>query len=387
MMVKGLTDTASWLVFIDEDYETVERYIERFSGSEVTGRNYLSFYSFLTLQHETMHFWHAISTPFLFFYSCDYLGLCLRAVAAFARSKKRYSDIPPDGFGQEFKELDARLHISRDLEISLERAEAKLRSGSWHRWERSEPAPCMTNALQVIEGCAVLCSYRLCYSRPSHEGFLNHLKQDYSGEFLVIYGGAYLLATSILGELAFDLFAPACYLALQAENPGHNFDAILSYAKERVKSASLEQIIDDPLTFLLDAINAREDHCFPLTVKRAMSQGARVPFHPILQPYVERIAQVADDLRICDFFARPYFYRYYSADGTVQAKLREFLVDMLPPAHVYKSDVTRCLRTGLGIHLGDEYTQRIVDITAISPVPYEKHRQAASCRGVVFQLC
>jgi hypothetical protein len=368
MVIKGLIDTASWLVFIDEDYETVEYYLKRFSGSEVTSRD-LSFYSFLTLQHETMHFWHAISTPFLFFYSCDHLGLCLRAVDAFARSKKRYSDIPPDGFGfsqEEFKKLAARLQLSDAAKGDwLERAEAKLRSGSWHRWERTEPTPSFTNAVQVIEGCAVLCAYRLCHPRPSHEDFLSHLDRHYSGEFLVTYGDAYLLATSILGELAFDLFAPACYLALQAENPGHNFAAILSYAKERAKSVSLEQIIEDPLTFLLDAINAREDHSFSLTMKRAMSQGARVPFHPILQPYVERIAQAADDLRVCDFFARPYFYRHYSAGGTMQAKLKEFLVDMLPPAHVYKSNVTRCLRTGLGIRLGDEYTQTIVDITAI----------------------
>jgi hypothetical protein len=124
----------------------------------------------------------------------------------------------------------------------------------------------------------------------------------------------------MLGELAFDLFAHACYLALQAEKPGHQFDAILLYVKERVKSVARERIIDDPLTFLLDATNGREDHCFPLALKRAMSQS--MPSHPILQPYVERIAQAADDLRVCDFFARPYFYLRQAAHDS-DAKLRE----------------------------------------------------------------
>jgi hypothetical protein len=65
-MAQGLTDAVSWLIFIDEHYEKVERYI-KYPGSEVIDVDYRdSFNSFLTLQHETIHFGRRSVHPFYF---------------------------------------------------------------------------------------------------------------------------------------------------------------------------------------------------------------------------------------------------------------------------------------------------------------------------------
>jgi hypothetical protein len=380
-VIHGVTNPISWLIMINEPIETVKSYLEKYAfvdlaiDHEEYDSSQYSFHSFLTLQHETVHFWQGISTRFLFFFACDYWGLCLQTVAAFARSNKQYSDIATDRFIQEeFRKLRARLHTSdatKSMEDWLERADAQLRSGSWHRWQRHEPPPSITNALHVIEGAAALCSYRICYARSSHEDFLRFLNKYYQRAALITYGHAYMFATSILGELAFDIFAPACYLALQAEDPGSAFDTIILYAKEHANSVLSEQIIDDPLTFLLNAINRQEDNCFPLVMKYAMTQGLGVPIHSILQPYIERIAQASNNLRVCDFFARPYFYlsRSYSEVSQMQVHT-DFFADMLPPAHIYTDNVRRVLRTGLARRLeedyvGEDYVVSMVRMAAI----------------------
>jgi hypothetical protein len=176
-----------------------------------------------------------------------------------------------------------------------------------------------------------------------------------------------LLATNVLDDVAFDLFAPACYLALHAEDPGRLLESILFHAKERLHTTSREQIIEDPLTFLLTGTNMREEDLFPIAIRRAMMQGSPMPLHPILQPYIEKFVQAPDDLRLSDFFARPYDYRTtgYSRGDKRLEKHKEFLTELLPPAQVYAKDVRRLLRAGLGKHLGIEYTQKIAELTAI----------------------
>jgi hypothetical protein len=171
----------------------------------------------------------------------------------------------------------------------------------------------------------------------------------------------------VLGDLAFDLFAPLCYLALHTEDPGRILEDLLLHTKECLKSASRAQIIEDPLTFLLDGTNSREEDLFPMAIRRAMAQGSQMPSHPILQPYLEKFAQAPDDLRLSDFFARPYYYRTsgYSRGDKRREKHLEFLTEMLPPAQVYSKNVGSCLRAGLGTRLGNEYTQKIAELTTI----------------------
>lgn len=281
--------------------------------------------AFLTFRHETVHFWHAISTSFLYSYSCNYINFCIDALNTVRHSSKRYEDIPFSEFQPKFNEL---------TELLL-----------------SPSAPIRT--IDVIEGCAVLCAYRMNFPRGSHEGFLRHLDERHSGQRE--YRNAYLFASKILGASTFDLFAPACYLSLQGDNPGRNLETILLYARDGVEIAPHEYIVEDPLSFLLEATNMQEEGCFPYLVRRSMPKGYFS--HPILQPYIEKIAQTTN-LRVSDIFARPYLYENNSRD-----EIGDFLTDMSPPLHIYSGRAG--LLMGLGQRLGKDYGIIIHHLTAI----------------------
>src|SRR4051794_19925286 len=107
---EGWIDAATWLMFLKGDKEAVERYL--FSPELAGEDRHRCFSSYLMLQHLTIHFWQAISTSFLFFYSSDRLGLCLKVLNEFAQGEKRYSDIPFRRFERDFADLSARLQTS-----------------------------------------------------------------------------------------------------------------------------------------------------------------------------------------------------------------------------------------------------------------------------------
>lgn len=325
---EGWTDTASWLIILREDFETIKRAA---STPEVTDKDAQRYSDvFLTFRHETVHFWHAISTSFLYSYSCNYINFCIDALNTVRHGSKRYGDIPFSEFQPKFNEL---------TELLL-----------------SPSAPIRT--IDVIEGCAVVCAYRMNFPRGSHKGFLRHLDERHSGQ--KEYRSAYLFATKILDESAFDLFAPACYLALQGDSPGRNLETILLYARDGVEIAPREYIVEDPLAFLLEAANMQEEGCFPSVVARSLQQFTQGYFsHPILQPYIEKIAQ-SQHLRLADIFARPYIYDENPQHGQ---EVSDFLFDVSPPLHVYSGRAG--LLMGLGQRLGKDYGIIIHHLTAI----------------------
>jgi hypothetical protein len=320
---QGWTDTATWLIILREDLDIMKRAA---STPEVIGEDVQRYSdAFLTFRHETVHFWHGISTSFLYSYSCNYINFCIDALNAVRHGGKGYTDIPFTEFQPKFKQL----------------TELLLSSSSSIR------------TIDVIEGCAVLCAYRMHFSHASHEDFLHHLDERHSGQDE--YRSAYLFATKLLGESAFDIFSPACYLALQGDNPGRNLETILLYAREKAKIVSRDYITDDPLAFLLEATNMQEEGCFPYVVRRAMPQGYFS--HPILEPYIEKIAKTTH-LRLSDIFARPYHYENNSDD-----KISDFLSDMYPPVQVYSGRTAWLM--GLGQHLGKDYSIIIHHLTAL----------------------
>lgn len=320
---EGWTDTATWLIILRENFEMMKRAA---SMPEVMGKDAQRYSdAFLTFRHETVHFWHAISTNFLYSYSCNYINFCIDALNSVRHGSKRYGDIPFSEFQPKFNEL---------TELLL-----------------SPSAPIRT--IDVIEGCAVLCAYRMNFPRGSHKGFLRHLDERHSGQ--KEYRSAYLFATKMLDETAFDLFAPACYIALQGDNPGRNLETILLYARDGIEIASREYIVEDPLAFLLEAANMPEEGCFPYVVRRSMPQGYFS--HPILQPYIEKIAQTAH-IRVSDIFARPYLY-----ESNSHGEIGDFITDMSPPLHIYSGRAG--LLMGLGQRLGKNYGIIIHHLTAI----------------------
>lgn len=322
---EGWTDTATWLIILREDFETIRRAASTPEAIREEAQRYSD--AFLTFRHETVHFWHAISTNFLYSYSCNYVSFCIEALNSVRHGKKRYSDIPFSELQPKFKEL---------TELLL-----------------SPPNPIRT--IDVIEGCAVLCAYRMNFPYASHEGFLRHLRQRHSGQRE--YENAYLFATKILGEVAFDLFAPACYLALQGDNPGRNLENILFYARDGVRLVLHNYIIEDPLTFLLQATNMQEDGCFPSVIGRSIPQGYFS--HPILQPYIEKISQNSH-LRLADVFARPYIY---DDNPQQNQEISDLLSSISPPLHVYSGRAG--LLMGLGQELGRDYGIIIHHLTAL----------------------
>lgn len=320
---QGWTDTATWLIILREDFEMMKRAAYTPEVINKDAQRYSD--AFLTFRHETMHFWHAISTSFLYSYSCNYINFCIDALNAVRHGGKRYAEIPFIEFQPKFNQL-TQLLLSPSESI---------------------------RTIDVIEGCAVLCAYRMNFPRSSHEGFLRHLDERHYGQ--AEYRNAYLHATKLLGALAFDIFSPACYLALQGDNPGKNLETILLYARDGINVMPHEYIIKDPLGFLLAETDMQEQGCFPYVVRREMPQGYFS--HPILQPYIENIAKTTN-LRISDIFARPYLYENDSND-----EVSEFLSNMYPPVHVYSGRTA--LLMGLGQRLGKDYSIIIHHLTAI----------------------
>jgi hypothetical protein len=322
---EGWTDTASWLIILREDFELFEAAAKNPRQGGPNAERL--FNAYLTVRHETVHFWHAISTNFLYSYSCNYLNRCVDVLKTISNGKRAFSEAPFLEFQPYFKELT-------DLLVSP-----------------SDPV----RTIDVIEGCAVLCAYRMHYPQASHEGFLRHLQQRHYGQRE--YEHAYLAATHMLGEHAFDLFSPACYLALQGDNPGSNFVHIIHFARDAIHSFDYR---DDPLAFLLEITQMSEEGCFPSIIK---AQGVPTGFfsHPILQPYLERIAG-ASGIRAADVFARPYHYEPENSPRGSQ-EIEDFLSDIVPPIHIYTG--RRALLMGLGQKLGKDYGAAIHHLTTL----------------------
>ncbi|MCA9952187.1 MAG: hypothetical protein KDE48_21195 [Anaerolineales bacterium] len=322
---EGWTDTATWLIILREDFDAVQVALADLNAWGDNAKKYADM--FLTIRHETVHFWHAISTNFLYSYSCNYVQFCIDAINSVRHGGKTYDDIPYSEFQDRFREL-TKLLLSPSTPV---------------------------RTIDVIEGCAVLCSYRMNFSSTSHQGFLRHLNQRHSGQ--QEYRSAYLHATEILGEYAFDLFAPACYLALQGDNPGKNLDSIFLFARDGLDYFPNTFIIEDPLSYLLEVTSMSEEGCFPSVVRKQMPQGYFS--HPILQPYIEKIAQTSH-LRLADIFARPYIYEDKSHPSK---EIGDFLLEISPPLNVY-SDRAGVLM-GLGQQLGKDYGIIIHHMTAL----------------------
>jgi hypothetical protein len=90
------------------------------------------------------------------------------------------------------------------------------------------------------------------------------------------YSEAYEFAAKLLGHFAFDLFSPACYLALHFTNPGHNLEAILRRARECLDESD-EIVFEDPLGYLVRAVQFPMDSLFPFALKQLVSPSSDGP--------------------------------------------------------------------------------------------------------------
>lgn len=321
----GIIDTATWLIITKEDFTTIDDALNAVKSMK-DPPNKRTLDAVLAVRHETIHFLHSISTSFLFLYSCNYLHACLDVIKLIRNDKIDLDKIPQSGYQAFLEELRQAL-VSSD-------SEGKIRT------------------IDVIEGSAVLCSYR-GFLQGNHLDFLGHLAEYHQNQKQ--YTNAYIYLTNLIGELAFTLFSPICYLSLQGDNPGQSFVLITKNVTKALNDYSIEEIEFDPLTFILEVSSMVEEGCFPNVVKNIKREGRFT--HPILDPYIERIIKERN-IRLADFFARPYVYEQSRTDENLN-----FIMDIVPPVHLYSDRKMKLM--GLATKLGKDYGVALHHLTSM----------------------
>jgi hypothetical protein len=345
---KGWVDASAWFVVTEDD---VTELVRRHEYDELH-----------PMFHEVMHFYQAISTNFLFWFSASFAfteGALLNLFAVLFLKEQTFEDAlkspSPLGSKTVFDKLVATL--------------------------TSDQAPIST--LDVIEGNAEHFAYRALWFFGSGSEFTRHLQSRHPGTNK--YSRAYLYAYEKLGAAAYDLFGPICFLALQAQKPGEAFVGIVEAATKARTSA---EVAGDPVAFLFNVTNKSYDDCFihhfihhGLTEKfkhpdftignklyaytdgnnKLVDEGA----HPVLQPYLQKAVQYAP-AKVVDFFARPY---YYMLEVTPQhtKDICGFIHKLFPPLIVSRKS-RNPLVFGITEELGRTYFVRMVYATALSGV-------------------
>jgi hypothetical protein len=321
----GIIDTATWLIITKEDYETIDNALNSVKTMK-SPPDKKTLDAVLAVRHETIHFLHSISTSFLFSYSCNYLHACIDVIKLIRNDKIDLEKIPHSGYQGFLGELRQTM-LSSDVE-------GKIRT------------------IDIIEGAAVLCSYRGLL-QGQHLDFLKHLQEYHQNQKQ--YTNAYLYLTDLIGELAFTLFSPICYVSLQGDNPGQNFVLISRNVVKALNDFSIEEIVYDPLTFVLEVSDMSEEGCFPNVVKNIKREGLFT--HPILDPYIERII-IEEKIRLADFFARPYVYEQVKTN-----EFDDFIMDIVPPVHLYSDRKMKLM--GLATKLGKDYGVALHHMTSM----------------------
>jgi hypothetical protein len=222
--------------------------------------------------------------------------------------------------------------------------------------------------LDIIEGSAVLCAYRaFSFTGDNHDAFIRYLKQAHHNR--TEYTIAYEFATQLLGEPAYDLFAPAAFLALQSPKPLELFIALIGAA---AKFGDPKRGRENPLNYLSEMSGVPLDICFVLNPQNRIAEmndllrreGVLPPDgdmeHYILKPYVESAHKIPGGL---DFFARPY--HYMRPGGTPPPA--GLLDTLMPPVYLVPSHsrTDTVYSMGLGAKLGMDYIAKVCGYTAL----------------------
>jgi len=348
---KGWVDASAWFVITDDDVaELLRRY-------DYEGMH--------PLFHEVMHFYQAISTNFLFWFSTSFAfteAAIQNLFAVLFLKEQTFDDAlrspSPLGSRTIFDKLVATL--------------------------TSDQSPVST--LDVIEGNAEHYAYRaLWFSGPRASGseFLRHLQRRHPGSNK--YSRAYLHAYEKLGPAAYDLFGPICFLALQAQKPGEAFAGIIEAA---MKARSSAEVAEDPVALLFSLTDKSYDDCFIHDfIQHGLTEKFRHPdftigtklyaymdsndkvsdegAHAVLQPYLQKAVHYAP-AKVVDFFARPY---HYIQEGAPQhtKDICTFIHKIFPPLLVSRKS-RKPMVFGITEELGREYFVRMVYATALSGI-------------------
>jgi len=247
-MLPAETDSAVWLTRVRGDSAIFQEAIRAVvsGGRQASDAHYDAM---VTYFHEATHFWHSLSTNFLYDNSLNTLRWVMRSLDRFRTT----------GFSAaSLKQIEAEFN---DLTEPLYAEDSQLR------------------AIDVIEGAAVYNSYTALEHQPGHADFLKYLDEKHPQQ--PTYQRAYIYATEKLGGQAFNVFPMICFEALQAFKPGQRFQDIVDNGRFDIsldgQGNLVYKITDADIT----------DHFISYFIARG---GRR---HRLLEPYLTFLAQLA----------------------------------------------------------------------------------------------
>jgi hypothetical protein len=232
----------------------------------------------LTLTHEGVHFLHAMSTSYLYL-------LAVNLWNEIPRFTKYIKAMPVD---QPIFIPSPALEQLRDLFSRLPAKSSVL----------STPEIAGISPLDIIEGAAVFISDRMTLPDINHQQFLDRLARNY-GTLPGVYCAAYRLADWYLGEDAFEVFSPLCFVALCTADPALTYCRLIqtlgrSGLLRRNKHPSVQEILG-----VAD----------PADIKAARTAPEEIAVsgtHPVLTPYIEQFMEEHSEIAFAEFAARPY---------------------------------------------------------------------------------
>lgn len=263
-----------------------------------------------TLTHEGIHFFHALSTSYLYRLATDLfkeVAHCRSLVRAIPASTAiRLPLTGMEGLGRKFAALGVKVTALSCPQI---------------------PG---ISALDIIEGAAVYISYRFHLRDMGHDGLLERLRAAY-GSGSSPYCDAFRLADWYLGEDLFEVFSPMCFLALCSADPGLTYcRSIEILGKSGILHYNKHPSFDE----VVATVSAAGIDEFRTAFEEIEISGQ----HPILTPYINQLSREFHDFPFKEFFARPYEFndsnwfeylvpplvRYDDGHGIVARKLPTF---------------------------------------------------------------
>jgi hypothetical protein len=264
---EGIIDSATWLIITNYNQGEPDR-----SDSAL-----------ITENHEKSHFWQAISTNFMYVYSCKYFNLCTQLLAqikSFDYLKDK--NLPLTEYINLFKLLGKQLELTDKKEL--------------------------IRVIDIIEGYAVFCSFRKSFPSKNDEEFKDFLKKNHEGQ--KIYTGAYqFMADEIGTDITFEIFSIICYISLQLDSPSDYFvDFVTNFKKDFARNKKVKNaLLSRPYSFIIEYSNIDEDYFLINSYKTGIFEPNGVFKHQLLDPYLFLFSEL--DLSVINrIFSSPNKY-------------------------------------------------------------------------------
>lgn len=276
-MIYSKIDLVSWVNTIEADSNILNGAVDGILLGNHRFKSKDEYECLVSFFHETIHFWQAISTIFVYDLSLRYLEF-YKQMCSVMKETEYFEKILPEMVSCERKIWQNNLEI---------------------------PSSCPVNNLEIIEGCAVYNAYRLIEQNPSHNNFLDYLQQCHPGQLQ--YQNAYKYAAKTFGDEIYDWFPVICYFSLQTRRPAVTFIDILAFLTDYKKSNVTDYYIalNEPFA-TLTVFSER----IPGFI-RLIPNLNNVKSHDALDPYIKYLSYLVEidaGFILEEFLCQPYLY-------------------------------------------------------------------------------